>query len=32
MRLAERLGFARGADAIYREKPIAFFRRPGPQT
>ena len=30
MRLAERLGFAREADAIYREKPIAFFRRPGP--
>lgn len=27
MRLAERLGFERQADAIYREKPIGFFRR-----
>jgi RimJ/RimL family protein N-acetyltransferase len=29
MRLAERLGFVRHADAIYRDAPIAFFRRPG---
>lgn len=28
MNLAERLGFIRHADAVYREKPIAFFRRP----
>ena len=29
IRLAERLGFVREADAIYRDAPIAFFRRPG---
>jgi RimJ/RimL family protein N-acetyltransferase len=29
MKLAERLGFVRVADAIYRESPIALFRRPG---
>jgi RimJ/RimL family protein N-acetyltransferase len=29
MKLAERLGFARQADAIYRDHPIAFYRRPG---
>jgi RimJ/RimL family protein N-acetyltransferase len=29
MKLAERLGFARVADVIYREAPIALFRRPG---
>jgi RimJ/RimL family protein N-acetyltransferase len=29
MKLAERLGFVRGADATYRDAPIAFFRRPG---
>jgi RimJ/RimL family protein N-acetyltransferase len=29
MKLAERLGFVRQADAIYRDAPIAFFRRPG---
>ena len=28
MRLAERLGFERQADAIYRGEPIGFFRRP----
>ena len=28
MRLAERLGFERQPDAIYRGEPIAFFRRP----
>jgi RimJ/RimL family protein N-acetyltransferase len=28
MRLAERLGFERQADAVYRDKPISFFRRP----
>lgn len=28
MRLAERLGFERQADATYRDKPIGFFRRP----
>lgn len=28
MRLAERLGFERQADAIYRDNPIGFFRRP----
>jgi RimJ/RimL family protein N-acetyltransferase len=27
MRLAERLGFVRQADAVYREQPIALFRR-----
>lgn len=27
MRLAERLGFERQADGLYREKPIAVFRR-----
>ena len=32
MKLAERLGFVRQADAIYREKPIAFFRRPRAET
>ena len=29
MRLAERLGFIRQPDAIYRDAPIAFYRRPG---
>jgi len=29
MKLAERLGFVRQPDAIYRDVPIAFFRRPG---
>jgi RimJ/RimL family protein N-acetyltransferase len=29
MRLAERLGFVRQADATYRGEPIAFYRRPG---
>jgi len=29
MKLAERLGFVRQADAIYRDAPIAVFRRPG---
>ncbi len=29
MKLAERLGFVRQADAIYRDAPIALFRRPG---
>jgi RimJ/RimL family protein N-acetyltransferase len=28
MRLAERLGFERQGDAIYRDNPIGFFRRP----
>jgi RimJ/RimL family protein N-acetyltransferase len=28
MRLAERLGFVRQADAAYRDEKIAFFRRP----
>jgi RimJ/RimL family protein N-acetyltransferase len=27
MRLAERLGFVRQADAVYRDQPIALFRR-----
>jgi len=29
MKLAEKLGFVRQADAVYRDSPIAFFRRPG---
>jgi RimJ/RimL family protein N-acetyltransferase len=29
MKLAERLGFVRQPDAVYREAPIALFRRPG---
>jgi RimJ/RimL family protein N-acetyltransferase len=29
MKLAERLGFVRQADGVYRDEPIAFFRRPG---
>jgi RimJ/RimL family protein N-acetyltransferase len=29
MKLAERLGFVREPDGIYRGAPIAFFRRPG---
>ena len=29
IKLAERLGFVRQADATYRNAPIAFFRRPG---
>jgi RimJ/RimL family protein N-acetyltransferase len=29
MKLAERLGFVRQADAVYRDGPIAMFRRPG---
>ncbi|HKC02730.1 MAG TPA: GNAT family N-acetyltransferase [Sphingomicrobium sp.] len=29
IRLAERLGFIRQPDAVYRDGPIAFFRRPG---
>jgi RimJ/RimL family protein N-acetyltransferase len=29
MKLAERLGFVRQADAVYRDAPIAMFRRPG---
>ena len=29
MKLAERLGFMRQADAVYRNAPIAFYRRPG---
>ena len=29
MKLAERLGFVRQADGLYRDEPIAFFRRPG---
>nr|NUR38330.1 GNAT family N-acetyltransferase [Sphingomonas sp.] len=28
MKLAERLGFERQADAVYRDAPIALFRRP----
>jgi RimJ/RimL family protein N-acetyltransferase len=32
MRLAERLGFVRLADATYRDAPIALFRRPGRLT
>ena len=28
MRLAERLGFERQADAVYRDNPIGYFRRP----
>jgi RimJ/RimL family protein N-acetyltransferase len=31
IRLAERLGFAREADAIYHDEPIALFRRPARQ-
>ena len=31
MRLAERLGFVRQPDAIYRGEPIAIFRRPARQ-
>ena len=29
MKLAERLGFVRQPDAVYRDAPMAFFRRPG---
>ena len=29
MKLAERLGFVRQADATYHDAPIGFFRRPG---
>jgi RimJ/RimL family protein N-acetyltransferase len=29
MKLAERLGFVRQADALYRDAAIAFYRRPG---
>jgi len=29
MKLAERLGFVRQGDAVYRDSPIALFRRPG---
>ncbi len=29
MKLAERLGFVRQADGVYRDELIAFFRRPG---
>jgi RimJ/RimL family protein N-acetyltransferase len=29
MKLAERLGFVRQADAVYRDASIAFYRRPG---
>jgi RimJ/RimL family protein N-acetyltransferase len=29
MKLAERLGFVRQPDAVYRDAPIALFRRPG---
>ncbi len=29
IKLAERLGFVRQADATYRDASIAFFRRPG---
>ncbi len=29
MKLAQRLGFVRQGDAVYREAPIALFRRPG---
>jgi RimJ/RimL family protein N-acetyltransferase len=29
MKLAERLGFVRQPDGIYRNAPIAFYRRPG---
>jgi RimJ/RimL family protein N-acetyltransferase len=29
MKLAERLGFVRQEDAVYRDSPIALFRRPG---
>ena len=29
IKLAERLGFVRQPDAIYRDEPIALFRRPG---
>jgi len=29
MQLAQRLGFVRQADGIYRDAPIALFRRPG---
>ena len=30
MKLAERLGFIRQANVVYRDAPIAFFRRPRP--
>jgi RimJ/RimL family protein N-acetyltransferase len=30
MKLAERLGFVRQPDGVYRDAPIAVFRRPGP--
>ena len=29
IKLAERLGFVRQEDALYRDAPLAFFRRPG---
>ena len=29
MKLAQRLDFVRVGDAVYRDEPIAFFRRPG---
>lgn len=29
MKLAERLGFIRVGEAVYRDQPMAFFRRPG---
>jgi RimJ/RimL family protein N-acetyltransferase len=29
MRLAERLGFVRQPDAVYRDAPITLWRRPG---
>ena len=29
MKLAEKLGFVRQPDAIYRDAPMAFYRRPG---
>ena len=29
MKLAEKLGFERLDDAVYRDEPIAFYRRPG---
>ena len=29
MKLAEKLGFVRQPDAVYRDAPMAFYRRPG---
>ena len=32
MRLAERLGFVRDPDGVYKDEPIAIFRRPAPNA